>query len=313
MQDTRIVDAVVNGRFADVDKLTAPLAANAADHFQEVQQVMDLLSWHGCRPQLSELQHAAWPSICEAQQIRTSAKNQFAALAADSLIYAYLDGHELLRLETGVADLLPQLQYYFDVNTEWLARYLAYVAGLTQQTWVTDDFHFSRSDESAARNAAANLAALMIEFVTYSRAEENLPYGRSALMREQLPIYFSMRRTGQLAVRQPITDLMQGKRPFPDFGHDEPPHPLCPDRTTLEMYFNNLLHFARPQPYKAAALYALLPVWLRFLAVRDLIDATQHDKIRTSLQPLLADLQSRWSDHPDPTLPADLKHAWKEE
>ncbi|MCA9973535.1 MAG: hypothetical protein KC425_25125 [Anaerolineales bacterium] len=287
---------------ADLPEQAAALAPDLAASFATLQQAAGMLAYHDARAALIHLLRAAWPSLQADPQLHPTARGELVALATDTLIYDFLETTN--GRSTPTPDLLADLRTFFEIDANGLERYLAALNGQDQPAWRLEDFTF---EPGSARQplAAQNLATLLIYFLSHLRQAAGVPYTRGALFRPQLPVYLAMRRTGQLAPRQPIADLMRGQRPFPPTTAP-PPHPLSPDRDTLTRYLAHLLHTARPQPYRAAALFGLLPAWLRFLETGQLLDAARRQQIMADLQPLAADLQPVWADQPDPALAHSL-------
>ena len=82
----------------------------------------------------------------------------------------------------------------------------------------------------------------------------------------------------------------------------KPGHPLCPERVTLDVYLAQLVGFLNGLYYSAAALFEVMPAWLRFLESRGFIDAERRRKTVEELRPLQASLLKMWEKNEDPTL-----------
>ncbi len=267
-------------------------------------QTLDLLDYHGQPALTADLIGIVWPVVANSQDRQLiKLRNDLATRATDSLIFAYLDGP--ISAEAFAA-LVETLQTYFPIDGNGLHRYLSVLAGETTRRWSLADFEVQAQQadpDSPPPAIAEHLTTLLLEFMS-AAADQGVARSRANLARQEFPVYFAMRRSGQLDPRDSIQDLMRGSRPFPFPTSDSmPSHPLVTDRTTLQEYLSQLLHFAKPQPYRAAAFYTLQPVWLTFLAERGLVDEETHARISAEIDAMRADLTSYWQDHGhDPAL-----------
>lgn len=283
------------------------LAKTATRHLDAFINALDMLAYHGETAVLRKTLRQAWPALQNVDASKRQLISALAARATDEVIYDWLaQGND-------PADpaLAEKLAHYFPIDAEGLARYTAVLTGQVRQQWSPTDFIVDRTTEDEpgtnSRQAAANLGALLIEFVSVLHHDHGSSYSRAALIRSLLPTYFSARRTGQLNPREDIASMMQGKRPFPKISRDEPAHPLCPDEHTLERYLAQLLHQAKPRPYRAAVLYESLPAWLDFLMARELITAVDEQRATTALRELRPAMVRYWQAYAsDPTLLANL-------
>lgn len=293
------------------------LAETAVTDLPTFQQTIDLLAYHNQPRLLADLVRIVWPVL---QTTRDPAllklRNELVTRATDSLIFAHLagQGYDTLPVEPS-ADLIATLQAYFPIDAAGLARYLAVLSGLEQANWQLSDFDLRGSAGETAvdpATAAENLTTLLVEFLAYAHQSGQMAYSRANLAAPELRVYFSMRRIGQLAPRDSVADLMRGgPRPLPDARFGKEPHPLVPDRTTFENYVSRLLHFANPQPYRAAAVFEAVPVWLRFLTGRNLVDAAGMQTALGDVGGMRDRLADFWEEQvPDPALQRGLEN-WR--
>lgn len=296
-----LLDAITRRDEAALADATQALAQTAATDLPTLQRALDMLAYHGRSAAVAALLEAAWPALHASDDVSViRARPALAARATDHLIFAYLQQADTA--DAADPQLLARLRAFFDIDAAGLARYVTTLTGETHTSWQVSDFDPAAQED--ARAAAHNLSTLLIECLAYLRQQEGVAYSKGNLLRQQLPAYFSARRTGQLAPRRDFTDLLRGNRPLPDFGQaQEPPHPLCPDRATLEVYLSRLLHFAKPQPYPAAALFELTPAWLRFLVARGLLTNTQQEATLQALRGMETEMAAFWRENSsDPAL-----------
>lgn len=244
----------------------------------------DMLSYHN---QLGSLSHLLQTAHTRLKAVKTASEWQrqtVTALLMDALIFRFLES-DPTDSATAPPELLAALQAIVPVEAEALNRYLAHLAGYTQYQWEL---------EHLAEYPPQNMAALMIEFLAFAYKEAEVAYGRSHLVRQLLPTYFVEQRTGQLNPRQDLGDLMRQGRPIP---RPKPnPHPLAPDSDTLQRFLAKLLNYDPVRPYPAAALFTLLPTWLRFLQARGLLTPTEADTTLKDLASLKGDLHTFFSN-----------------
>ena len=136
---------------------------------------------------------------------------------------------------------------------------------------------------------AVNLSRLISQFIGYLRREEGVPYPKGELIRGDLFKYFIRRHEGDLNPRLSMLEeaMHPGKKLPPP---PKPSHPLCPERVTFEVHLSGLVGFMNGLYQIAAALFEIVPAWLRFLESCGLIDADQHARNLEELRPLHADL-----------------------
>ncbi len=248
------------------------------------QHTTDMLSYHNGLASLIHLLQTAHTSLKRDKTASEWQLQSVTALLMDALIFQFLES-DPADSATAPPQLIAALQAVVPIEAEALNHYLAHLAGYTQYQWEL---------EHLAEHPPQNMAALMIEFLAFAYKEAGVAYGRSHLIRPLLPTYFVERRTGQLNPRQDLGDLMRQGRPIP---RPKPnPHPLAPDSDTLQRFLAKLLNYDPVRPYPAAALFTLLPTWLRFLQARGLLSPAEASAVQDDLAGLKADLHSYFAN-----------------
>ncbi|MCC6606858.1 MAG: hypothetical protein IT327_26870 [Anaerolineae bacterium] len=248
------------------------------------QHTTDMLSYHN---QLASLIHLLQTAHARLKAGKSASEWQLqtvAALLLDALIFQFLESNPA-DSATAPPELIAALQAIVPIEAEALNRYLAHLAGYTQYQWEL---------EHLAEYPPQNMAALMLEFLAFAHKEAEVAYGRSHLIRQLLPTYFVERRTGQLNPRQDLGDLMRQGRPI--IRPKPNPHPLAPDSDTLPRFLAKLLNYEAVRPYPAAALFTLLPTWLRFLQARHLLTPTEASATLDDLASLQGDMHTFFSN-----------------
>lgn len=277
------------------------IATTTGAGLDNFERVLNMLAYHGRLADLVFLMEQAWPHLQASETLSAWQKNRLATQSTDSLIFQYLAQRPLTQAPTPDkldSGLMKQLNQFFAVDTNGLARYLAVLGGFRQTAWTPEQLASSRDNNQLAQN----LTTVMIEFLGWLHQKEEHPLSKGDLFRYQMLTYLAERRTGQLDPRPDIGDLMRRGRPMPK---PRPPSPLmCPDPVTLEQFLTKMLNY-KPQPYKTAAFVELIPAWLRFLASRNLITTGEQQQTMHDLQPTAQKLATHWQSFPgDETLHA---------
>jgi hypothetical protein len=181
-------------------------------------------------------------------------------------------------------------------------------------------------EEDAVDNAAGQTTGnqsfhdLSIEFLGYLHRVEGVPYTRGELGRRELVKFVLERHAGELEYQESMLESLQrdltrqrGRRPPPKPKFQQYAHQLVPDHERLDRFLGGLLQLLNQLYYHAAAVFELLPAWLRFLESRHLIDAALRVQTLRDLESLLEPLcqvGSNFAD--DPTLHQALLR-WRED
>ncbi|MCI0399015.1 MAG: hypothetical protein L0332_28075 [Chloroflexi bacterium] len=300
----RLANALADGRPEETPALARELAGLAAEHPQTFNNNLDRLAYHDCLATLVEMMRLAWEQVRQTAGLPESIIREYSARATDYEIFHYLEQSD----DPDAHDpaLLARLEFYFAVNHDGLAHYLAVLAGRVGYRWNLEHFPLEQSGRQPDA-VLQNLNALTVEFAGYLRQVEGVAYAKAALARPQILHYLLRRPAGDLVYREgPLTMARRPVGSRPAHLMQEPDHPLCPDRETLERFLDHLLFLANPQIYKAAATYELLPAWLRFLESQGLIDAARHRQTLADLKEVDTELIGRWTNNPaDPALQAN--------
>jgi hypothetical protein len=105
--------------------------------------------------------------------------------------------------------------------------------------------------------------------------------------------------------------LGRGQRPIRKFKPYE--HALVPDPGRLEHYLAGMLGMMNQLHHRAAALFEIIPPWLRFLESRRLIDAAAGVRALEELAPLADKLRRILAAFPDDPAPLRAIEAWRQD
>ncbi len=280
-------------------EMITQVAESAARDLTAYEVLADMLTYHGETAVLVELARQAMPHLQTNTALTSRRKQELVAQATDMLIFQYIESGE-----DDLAALQAVLERYMPVDEAQLASFVAILRGERAYQWQLSHFVIEDMTEERQQAAAQNTAVLMLAFLGYLHQQELIPLSKGNIMRQLWPVYLVERRTGQLEERPDMTAVIRGQRPRPVIRPK--PHPLCPDKVTLEQYLAKLLNY-QTQPYKAAAVFTLIPAWLRFLQTCQLIDQTQQITVSAELKSMADDLAACLSDFSDdPALRRDV-------
>jgi hypothetical protein len=300
--DWRLLNALADGRLEDVAALGRELAGQAARQPVALQENLERLAYHGHLALMVEMMKLAWPGIQEVATAVPGSREGFAARATDAIIFLHLEQNAGADAEDPA--LRYELERFFAVSPERLDQYMAFLKGELEARWRLEHFDLPPDGEGAS-TTVQNLDTLALGFTGYLRREEGVSYSKADLVRPHLPRYLLDRHSGVLHPREPLGDLMrQGVPPPVNRLQPQPPeHILCPDRETFKRYLERLLVAGNPQPYRAAALFELMPAWLRYLAQNELLDAQQQQRSLREVEALRDSMIEIWSNYTaDPVL-----------
>lgn len=245
---------------------------------------------------------------------------EFGETGARYEIYNYLEHTE--SPDPRAPDLFDRVKFFVaDADRDELALRVSDLAGQAASTWTVNDFALKpvrkkrRSewdddyddDRDPPDPGALNLSRLISQFIGYLRHDEGVPYPKAELVRDELFAYFIRRHKRNLDPRPSMIELARN----PDKKLPPPPapgHPLAPERVTFEVQLSGLVGIFSARYHTVAALFELVPAWLRFLESRGLIAAERHAKTLENLRPLHADLLRVMESYKvDPALFEDLR------
>jgi hypothetical protein len=301
--DWCLANALADDRLDDVARLGRELAARAAAEPGALHDNLERLAYHGHLRLMVEMMKMAWPEIQAAASAAPGSRAGFAARTTDAIIFLHLEQVTAASAEDPA--LLAELETFFPVSTDRLDQYMAFVSGDIQAQWRPEHFALPAGGEPAPPATVQNLQTLALAFIGHLRREEEVNYSKGELARPHLPRYLLDRHSGVLDAREPLGDLMrQGVPPLTSRLQPQPPaHVLCPDRETFQRYLDRLLVAGNPQPYRAAALFELMPAWLRYLEAHGLIEAQQRQRSLQEVAALSGDMVAIWSNYTaDPAL-----------
>lgn len=243
---------------------------------------------------------------------------------ADLLVLNYIETQpqaELLatnNFDTLCTALAP---YTAGLVRDRLENFIARAGGLTSDQWTMDDFQFvppppprswyeEEDEEAAVDPAVMHLSDLSSEFLHYARHKEQIPVTKADLARENLVRYILDRHRGEL------TDEKNATRPRPKKRlkkaskgkHTDVTNVLLPDAKTMDRYLTRFFGFLGNRHYQGAALFELIPTWVRFLESKGLTTTEEGSAALKSLQALSQSVVKILEGYEsDPTLAENLR------
>lgn len=86
---------------------------------------------------------------------------------------------------------------------------------------------------------------------------------------------------------------------------------LVPDSERLELYLAGLLGMMNQLHHRAAALFEIIPSWLRFLELRGLVDTATRVQTLNEMEPLAENLRRILASCPDVPAPLRALKGWR--
>lgn len=301
-----ITNALAAGGLDRVTSLALEIAADPERHIDAFSRTLEQLAFHDRRDALLAAHRAAWPKVA-ADDVMGWAVNAFGSRTIDYEVFGYLEA--AADPSPDDPELRRRLEAYEDLRFEPVAETVRALLGRDSRDWITADFEIPRRErddwiddeddeeeevedgaDTPRRAALRDLTALSLEFLGWAHREHGVPYAPGHLGREEIVDYVVDRGDGRLdpepVVPRRVARPGRGK-PKRKVKRESPKvHPLCPDGATLERYFAANLRLLAYTPYRVAAAFELMPLWVRFLETRGLIDAAERARAERELRSL---------------------------
>jgi hypothetical protein len=318
--DWQLTNALAEGRTADILPLALALAPWGGQHLDQFTLTLDRLDYHGQLAVLLKIMPLAWPEVKNGTGYFDWAIDEFAARAADYVVFGMLELDPAL--EASNPNLQEKLGFYLEeVNPAFLTKFLDRLTGRVQGHWQMNDFGFERGPAGAykggkshkttgiSEQSVANLNDLCLEFLRYLHHEEGVSYPKGRLAYRRIYKYLVQRHAGELEPEENIFETTRRGRAKPK-SHP-PEHWLCPDRGTFDRFLARSFHILSAHYYEAVTALEVVPAWLRFLETRQLITADQRARTLQALRGLDTELLKILKTYPDPALAYAIEQ-WRE-
>jgi hypothetical protein len=294
---------VACGRLDELGPLAREMAGYAGSDIDIFNLALDSLAYHCDLPTLVEMMRIGWPGVRDSSDIVPWGVDEFIDRAMRYELLQYCEQAASPRADD--PELVERLEFYAaPFNEELAAAFIESVTGRVQQGPVP----------GTARGKWCH--RVCCEFLGHLVRERGVRPGKADLGSENLCTYLLQRLEGQLKHAPKLYD--PGQRLPKRKGRSRrvqrrPVHVLCPDAKTLDPYLAHQMDFLAARYHAVAATMEIIPAWLRFLNLRQLIDPQEH---RVALQDL-----SRLQSHvlkfcreyrDDPSLHEAAVQAWQE-
>ena len=264
--EQQIEIALIEGDEAAIERYFYQFSPFTGNKLDAYYRVVSALTYHGKLAVLYEGMRQARPFVADSDDLVEWACDEYTEKLGDVEILYLLDKNPNLQPDDPV--LLEHFaEYDLKIIPEMFSTALDYRTGRRMPAWTMADFQFSRRKKKDP--AKDNFNFLLAAFTHYAHAEAGIPRTKAEMAFDELSRYFALRRQGELADEEPE----YGRRRQRKIRKQSTSHPFCPDAKTLDHYLaQHLLGFLSFQYYEAAALFELIPVWLRFLTKYNLLD-----------------------------------------
>ncbi|MBP1609761.1 MAG: hypothetical protein H6Q04_1996 [Acidobacteria bacterium] len=210
-----------------------------------------------------------------------------------------------------------------------MASYLSHLTEWTGKAWTIADFKLAQprsvqDDEeeyeqgSGSEEGNLHVYLLSVHFLGYLRRFEGIPFSKGELGRHDLYRFILERHEGKLEYRESMPESMQrdldrqqGRRTARQRKFRPYQNLLVPDSERLEHYLAGLLGMMNQLHHRAAALFEIIPSWLRFLELRGLIDTAMRVQTLDDMKTMAESLSRILASCPDDPAPLSALKAWR--
>jgi hypothetical protein len=218
--------------------------------------------------------------VAEGAGLMPWASDEFTARLADLEILYQVDRNPDLRQDD------PLLQkhlseYQLTIAPERLSTLLDYCTGRKTPTWTATEFGISKGRKKI-KQVQEKYLFLFAAFVHYAY-KEGIALTKAKMVCDELEDYFELRHQGELDETGSNDGRRKNRKRKQKTKLIVSSYPLCPDAPTLDTFMARLMGFMSFRYYEVAALFELMPVWLRFLTKYDLLDEETRQWVVQSL------------------------------
>jgi len=300
MLDWLITNALADGRFQDIAQFAITLAQRADSNIDLTITTMDKLAYHNQLPILMQMNAVIFPLVKESKTILDFTRDEIGLRASNYIIFNYLDSSP-----DPVADnpvLQTQLNQYTPIDPEGLVEYMANLTNKPLEPLTTGSFIFTPAPQGEAQriphDLIHNISELSAQFLGYLRHVEDIAYTKGHLVNSVLAQYLLEQVTTAIA-------------DWDEIGSTDPiTAPLLPDRASVETLLGSYLTVFNANPHKAAAIFELLPAWIRFLAGLGLVTEGDVKTAISDLRGLDDTMQTLWTSYPSDPAPLQAAMEW---
>ena len=300
MLDWLITNALANGRFQDLPQFAITLAQRADSNIDLTIATMDKLAYHNQLAILMQMNAVVFPLVTESKTVLDFVRDEIGLRASNYIIFNYLDSSP-----DPVADnpvLQTQLNQYTPIDPEGLVEYMANLNNKPLEQLTSADFAFTPAPHGEAsripHEIIHNISELSAQFLGYLRRVEDIAYTKGHLVNNVLAQYLLEQVTAAVAEWDEVENA------------DPITAPLLPDRASVESLLGSYLTVFNANPHKAAAIFELLPAWIRFLAGLGLVTDDEVKTAVSDLRGLDNTMQTLWTSYPSDPAPLHAAKAW---
>lgn len=288
MLEWETIFALIVGDHAVATSAFMRLSDTVADHIETYYRVMSAVAWYGKVDLVIAGMRRALPSINASTDIMGWAKDQFVEKIAD------FETVNALALYENSADAAPALTERFTTEykleiSDTFEQMLAYLFGERTPSAAADLYEFDSKNAIEDDPAATHVSRLVHAFFRYAIQEEQIPSVRVAQVKNYLGQYIALSSIGELQTKPSTTHKNNRKRRRTKVQkRAKKQTALIPERRQVDAYIAQYISsFLFTPYYDIAGFVELLPAWLRFLNVSELVTASQVEDALTDLKPLV--------------------------
>ncbi len=275
--DILITHAILDGRSDAIPELLAPFMDPA--HLDAFVLVKEKLQYHGLVKYLVRMMRAAWPRVQESPDLFEWAIEEFGGDLMEFILEEYLQTSP--SPDASDPALLEATSPYGKWKPGWLERFIPRLSAKAPSPWKIADFGTQVDSDQWLEN----MENLLAEFVA-DRARHGVPYSRGRLAWERLSTILEEQfLTGSLPGQEKNRIGKKGKGGQPSARGLQLHSPLVPERERLDRCLAESFSLFGAHPYPVAAVIALLPAYLLFLARLGILHPVEMEKALENLRP----------------------------
>lgn len=259
---------------------------------------------------ITKLLRAGWKRVEGSDMVTPFGIEKYAERAFDYEMVSYIMSADTPKADSSSMKELKDF-YRITFDETLMQQYLDCLSGKCGHAWTRDDFTLHGKDGLNAEDAGKNVTLLICEFARHLLLKTEIPSGRCELMRTEITVYFShlLEKFKEAPERRP----RKGSRKKSGQKTGDM-HILIPTESFLDRYLPKYISIFGMRFWQGLSFMEAVPLWLRFLEDKGLMDDELRRTTLGSLSSLVLPLEKMISvlhraDREN--LRHDLRTAWE--
>ena len=296
---------------ADAIALITEIADDPDIDVDIIFSAIDHLSYYCDLDIILNIMHIGWENVKNAENVMAFAIDEYAGHSAELEIYKYVQ--ESSNPDPQSDSLLYKLEKFIEPDLENIKSYIAHLTGNKNKVWTQEDFNFKckmskpvQKKKGAPQKKpkripldvfAKNVYHLSYEFLGHLVNNEGFLFPKARLAKMAIKDYIIYRVEGKLEYKDSLIERIavpkqKRKKIISYFDHI-----LCPDKVTTERFISNCLSVWSLKLFNGIIFYEIIPLWLKFIESKGLIDVEIRQKTISSIHELFDTMQKIITNH----------------